>query len=163
MSQVEPDGVLARRCAGLCKDVSGRVSGDLPQHLQIMFKVLRSEDRIKLVSVSLRHHGILFFSRRAEVTLTGSHRPCAWRAAGLNGFATWWSSTPAATRTRRRTLSWGWTLLTKTGAVICSSRSFGPFFFLNVLCVLGSKVCSIGMVLPLWSDTNIHLDGDGYV
>uniref|UniRef100_H2TY75 Protein phosphatase Slingshot homolog 1 n=1 Tax=Takifugu rubripes TaxID=31033 RepID=H2TY75_TAKRU len=23
------------------------------------------------------------------------------------------------------------------------------------------KVCSIGMVLPLWSDTNIHLDGDG--
>uniref|UniRef100_A0A3Q0S851 Protein phosphatase Slingshot homolog 1 n=1 Tax=Amphilophus citrinellus TaxID=61819 RepID=A0A3Q0S851_AMPCI len=24
-----------------------------------------------------------------------------------------------------------------------------------------SKNCSIGMVLPLWSDTNIHLDGDG--
>uniref|UniRef100_A0A8C6PJ82 Protein phosphatase Slingshot homolog 1 n=1 Tax=Nothobranchius furzeri TaxID=105023 RepID=A0A8C6PJ82_NOTFU len=24
-----------------------------------------------------------------------------------------------------------------------------------------SKSCSIGMVLPLWSDTNIHLDGDG--
>lgn len=26
-----------------------------------------------------------------------------------------------------------------------------------------SKECSIGMVLPLWSDTNIHLDGDGWV
>lgn len=24
-----------------------------------------------------------------------------------------------------------------------------------------SKSCSIGMVLPLWSDTTIHLDGDG--
>lgn len=24
-----------------------------------------------------------------------------------------------------------------------------------------SKSCSIGMVLPLWSDTKIHLDGDG--
>uniref|UniRef100_A0AAR2JV42 Protein phosphatase Slingshot homolog 1 n=1 Tax=Pygocentrus nattereri TaxID=42514 RepID=A0AAR2JV42_PYGNA len=24
-----------------------------------------------------------------------------------------------------------------------------------------SKMCSIGMVLPLWSDTKIHLDGDG--
>lgn len=26
-----------------------------------------------------------------------------------------------------------------------------------------SKSCSIGMVLPLWSDTKIHLDGDGWV
>lgn len=151
--------------------VSRRVSGDLPQHLQIMFKVLRSEDRIKLVSVALRHHQILFFSllmaRVAGVTFTGSHRPCAWKVAGPNGFATWWSSTPMAIKTRRRTLSWGWTLLTKTGRLICSSLSFDTFVsssvFLNVLCVLGSKVCSIGMVLPLWSDTNIHLDGDGQV
>lgn len=28
------------------------LSGDLPQHLQVMFKVLRSEDRIKLVSIT---------------------------------------------------------------------------------------------------------------
>lgn len=29
------------------------LSGDLPQHLQIMFKILRAEDRIKLVSWTL--------------------------------------------------------------------------------------------------------------
>lgn len=36
-------------------------------------------------------------------------------------------------------------------------------FFLNIsiVLVICSKECSIGMVLPLWSDTNIHLDGDG--
>lgn len=32
----------------------------------------------------------------------------------------------------------------------------------NYVLLLCSKSCSIGMVLPLWSDTNIHLDGDGY-
>lgn len=31
------------------------LSGDLPQHLQVMFKILRSEDRIKLVSIILVH------------------------------------------------------------------------------------------------------------
>lgn len=40
--------------------VSRHVSGDLPQHLQIMFKVLRSEDRIKLVSGTHRCHQIVF-------------------------------------------------------------------------------------------------------
>lgn len=29
------------------------------------------------------------------------------------------------------------------------------------LSLFPSKSCSIGMVLPLWSDTKIHLDGDG--
>lgn len=32
-----------------------------------------------------------------------------------------------------------------------------------VFSVIHSKNCSIGMVLPLWSDTKIHLDGDGWV
>lgn len=36
--------------------------------------------------------------------------------------------------------------------------SYGFFFFF-----FPSKSCSIGMVLPLWSDTKIHLDGDGWV
>lgn len=31
----------------------------------------------------------------------------------------------------------------------------------NDILLISSKNCSIGMVLPLWSDTNIHLDGDG--
>lgn len=30
-----------------------------------------------------------------------------------------------------------------------------PFLF------YGSQSCTIGMVLRLWSDTKIHLDGDG--
>lgn len=30
-------------------------TGDLPQHLQVMFKILRSEDRIKLVGIKLTH------------------------------------------------------------------------------------------------------------
>uniref|UniRef100_A0A3B5L046 Uncharacterized protein n=1 Tax=Xiphophorus couchianus TaxID=32473 RepID=A0A3B5L046_9TELE len=37
-------------------------AGDLPQHLQVMFKILRSEDRIKLVSFLFfykhKHHYI---------------------------------------------------------------------------------------------------------
>lgn len=39
---------------------------------------------------------------------------------------------------------------------ICLMYNFNLFFF-------SSKSCSIGMVLPLWSDTKIHLDGDGWV
>lgn len=35
--------------------------------------------------------------------------------------------------------------------------------FLPFLFYFSSKSCSIGMVLPLWSDTKIHLDGDGWV
>lgn len=34
--------------------------------------------------------------------------------------------------------------------------TLGIFSFL-----LSSKSCTIGMVLRLWSDTKIHLDGDG--
>uniref|UniRef100_A0A8C7X2K5 Protein phosphatase Slingshot homolog 1 n=1 Tax=Oryzias sinensis TaxID=183150 RepID=A0A8C7X2K5_9TELE len=87
-------------------------AGDLPQHLQIMFKILRSEDRIKL-----------------------------------------------AVR-----LESGWSDRVRYMVVVYTNGNQDT----EENIVLGldftqkdSKSCSIGMVLPLWSDTNIHLDGDG--
>ncbi|CAF99252.1 unnamed protein product [Tetraodon nigroviridis] len=87
-------------------------AGDLPQHLQIMFKVLRSEDRIKL-AVRLES-GWSERVRYMVVVYTNGHQD--------------------------------------TEENIVLGMDFTD---------KDSKVCSIGMVLPLWSDTNIHLDGDG--
>ncbi|XP_061655792.1 protein phosphatase Slingshot homolog 1 isoform X3 [Phyllopteryx taeniolatus] len=86
--------------------------GDLPQHLQVMFKSLRSEDRIKLA--------VRLESGRSErvrymlVVYTSGHRD--------------------------------------TEEHVVLGMDFAD---------KDRKSCSIGMVLPLWSDTNIRLDGDG--
>uniref|UniRef100_A0A8C5HK43 Protein phosphatase Slingshot homolog 1 n=1 Tax=Gouania willdenowi TaxID=441366 RepID=A0A8C5HK43_GOUWI len=87
-------------------------AGDLPQHLQVMFKILRSEDRIKLAvrlesSCSNR-------VRYMVVIYTNGHQD------------------------------------TEENVVLGMDFTDKD-----------SKNCSIGMVLPLWSDSNIHLDGDG--
>ncbi|XP_034048675.1 protein phosphatase Slingshot homolog 1 isoform X2 [Thalassophryne amazonica] len=87
-------------------------AGDLPQHLQVMFKILRSEDRIKL-----------------------------------------------AVR-----LESGWSERVRYMVVIYTNGNQDTEE--NIVVGMDftdkdSKSCSIGMVLPLWSDTNIHLDGDG--
>ncbi|XP_022050305.1 protein phosphatase Slingshot homolog 1 isoform X1 [Acanthochromis polyacanthus] len=87
-------------------------AGDLPQHLQVMFKVLRSEDRIKL-AVRLES-GWSDRVRYMVVIYTNGHQD--------------------------------------TEENIVLGMDFTD---------KDSKSCSIGMVLPLWSDTNIHLDGDG--
>lgn len=87
-------------------------AGDLPQHLQIMFKILRSEDRIKL-AVRLES-GWSERVRYMVVVYTSGHQD--------------------------------------TEENIVLGMDFTD---------KDSKECSIGMVLPLWSDTNIHLDGDG--
>ncbi|KAM9306625.1 protein phosphatase Slingshot homolog 1 [Pholidichthys leucotaenia] len=87
-------------------------AGDLPQHLQVMFKILRSEDRIKL-AVRLES-GWLDRVRYMVVIYTSGHQD--------------------------------------TEENIVLGMDFTD---------KDSKTCSIGMVLPLWSDTNIHLDGDG--
>uniref|UniRef100_A0A7N8WZB4 Protein phosphatase Slingshot homolog 1 n=1 Tax=Mastacembelus armatus TaxID=205130 RepID=A0A7N8WZB4_9TELE len=87
-------------------------AGDLPQHLQVMFKILRSEDRIKL-AVRLESS----WSDRVRymvVIYTNGHQD--------------------------------------TEENIVLGMDFTD---------KDSKNCSIGMVLPLWSDANIHLDGDG--
>ncbi|KAL7377089.1 hypothetical protein ABVT39_021534 [Epinephelus coioides] len=87
-------------------------AGDLPQHLQVMFKILRSEDRIKL-AVRLES-GWSDRVRYMVVIYTNGHQD--------------------------------------TEENIVLGMDFTD---------KDSKNCSIGMVLPLWSDTNIHLDGDG--
>ncbi|KAF5904765.1 protein phosphatase Slingshot 1 isoform X2, partial [Clarias magur] len=87
-------------------------AGDLPQHLQVMINILRSEDRIKLAvrlesawSDRVRYMVVVYTSGRQD-----------------------------------------------TEENILLGMDFNN---------KDSKSCSIGMVLPLWSDTKIHLDGDG--
>ncbi|XP_059404573.1 protein phosphatase Slingshot homolog 1-like isoform X2 [Carassius carassius] len=87
-------------------------AGDLPQHLQVMINILRSEDRIKLAvrlesvwSDRLRYMVVVYTNGRQD-----------------------------------------------TEENILLGMDFSN---------KDSKNCSIGMVLPLWSDTKIHLDGDG--
>ncbi|XP_053276672.1 protein phosphatase Slingshot homolog 1 isoform X2 [Pleuronectes platessa] len=87
-------------------------AGDLPQHLQVMINILRSEDRIKLAvrlesawSDRVRYMVVVYTSGRQDT---------------------------------EENILLGIDLPSKD-----------------------CKSCSIGMVLPLWSDTKIHLDGDG--
>ncbi|KAM4745532.1 LOW QUALITY PROTEIN: protein phosphatase Slingshot homolog 1 [Anableps anableps] len=87
-------------------------AGELPQHLQVMINILRSEDRIKLAvrlesawSDRVRYMVVVYTSGRQD---------------------------------------------TEENILL-------GIDFTNKDC----KSCSIGMVLPLWSDTKIHLDGDG--
>lgn len=109
-------------------------AGDLPQHLQIMFKILRSEDRIKLVSKKNTIYQNLFFfrtwytlliwvqRRRTEEVIDtctdeflSCFRPYAWRAVGQTGCVTWWSSTPTEIKTLKKILFLGWTSQKRTG------------------------------------------------
>ncbi|XP_010894677.2 protein phosphatase Slingshot homolog 1 isoform X2 [Esox lucius] len=85
-------------------------AGDLPQHLQVMINILRSEDRIKLA-----------------VRLESA-----------------WSD-----RVRYMVV------------VYTSGRQDTEENILLGMDFSNKDSCSIGMVLPLWSDTKIHLDGDG--
>uniref|UniRef100_A0A7N6BKI2 Protein phosphatase Slingshot homolog 1 n=1 Tax=Anabas testudineus TaxID=64144 RepID=A0A7N6BKI2_ANATE len=85
-------------------------AGDLPQHLQVMINILRSEDRIKLA-----------------VRLESA-----------------WSD-----RVRYMVV------------VYTSGRQDTEENILLGIDFTNKDCCSIGMVLPLWSDTKIHLDGDG--
>ncbi|XP_072288638.1 protein phosphatase Slingshot homolog 1 isoform X2 [Eucyclogobius newberryi] len=87
-------------------------AGDLPQHLQVMINILRSEDRIKLAvrlesawSDRVRYMVVVYTSGRQD---------------------------------------------TEENILL-------GIDFTNRDC----KSCSVGMVLPLWSDAKIHLDGDG--
>uniref|UniRef100_A0A8C7WMF9 Protein phosphatase Slingshot homolog 1 n=1 Tax=Oryzias sinensis TaxID=183150 RepID=A0A8C7WMF9_9TELE len=87
-------------------------AGDLPQHLQVMINILRSEDRIKLAvrlesarSDRVRYMVVVYTSGRQDT---------------------------------EENILLGIDVNNKDG-----------------------KSCSVGMVLPLWSDTKIHLDGDG--
>ncbi|XP_065106802.2 protein phosphatase Slingshot homolog 1 isoform X1 [Paramisgurnus dabryanus] len=87
-------------------------AGDLPQHLQVMINILRSEDRIKL---AVRLESAWLDRVRYMVVVYTNGRQ-------------------------------------DTEEHILLGMDFSN---------KDSKNCSIGMVLPLWSDTKIHLDGDG--
>uniref|UniRef100_A0A3P8VAN1 Protein phosphatase Slingshot homolog 1 n=2 Tax=Cynoglossus semilaevis TaxID=244447 RepID=A0A3P8VAN1_CYNSE len=87
-------------------------AGDLPQHLQVMINILRSEDRIKLA---------------------------VWLESA-------WSD-----RVRYMVVVY------TSGRQDTEENILLGIDFTSKDC----KSCSIGMVLPLWSDTKIHLDGDG--
>uniref|UniRef100_A0A8C2GLX5 Protein phosphatase Slingshot homolog 1 n=1 Tax=Cyprinus carpio TaxID=7962 RepID=A0A8C2GLX5_CYPCA len=87
-------------------------AGDLPQHLQVMINILRSEDRIKL---AVRLESVWSDRVRYMVVVYTNGRQ-------------------------------------DTEENILLGMDFSN---------KDSKNCSIGMVLPLWSDTKIHLDGDG--
>uniref|UniRef100_A0A8C9VLX8 Protein phosphatase Slingshot homolog 1 n=1 Tax=Scleropages formosus TaxID=113540 RepID=A0A8C9VLX8_SCLFO len=87
-------------------------AGELPQHLQVMINILRSEDRIKLAV-------------RLESAWTDRVRYMV--------------------------------VVYTNGRQDTEENILLGMDFTNK----DSKSCSIGMVLPLWSDTKIHLDGDG--
>ncbi|XP_078523528.1 protein phosphatase Slingshot homolog 1 isoform X1 [Lissotriton helveticus] len=87
-------------------------AGDLPQHLQVMINLLRSEDRIKL---AVRLESVYSDRVRYMVVVYSSGRQDTEENILL-------------------------------GVDFTSKES---------------KQCTIGMVLHLWSDTKIHLDGDG--
>ncbi|XP_057677385.1 protein phosphatase Slingshot homolog 2-like [Corythoichthys intestinalis] len=86
-------------------------AGDIQQHLQTMFTVLRPEDNIKLAVRLESAHA--FLTRYMVVVSTNGRQD--------------------------------------TEESVLLGVDFSP--------VDGS--CSLGLVLPLWSDTLIHLDGDG--
>lgn len=107
-------------------------SGDLPQHLQVMINILRSEDRIKLVREHVHpppphiHTRMLpddplapscsaFWLLKWLCWCLLPWRQYGWRAPGLSGSATWWWCTPTGGRTPRRTSYWEWTSPARTG------------------------------------------------
>ncbi|XP_041707354.2 LOW QUALITY PROTEIN: protein phosphatase Slingshot homolog 1 [Coregonus clupeaformis] len=86
-------------------------AGDLQQHLQTMFTLLRPEDNIKL---AVRLESTLYQGTRYMVVVSTNGRQ-------------------------------------DTEESLVLGMDFSP----------ADSSCSVGLVLPLWSDSLIHLDGDG--
>ncbi|XP_043924329.1 protein phosphatase Slingshot homolog 1 isoform X1 [Protopterus annectens] len=105
-------GPQGQRTYQQCHHHHHKHAGDLPQHLQVMINLLRSEDRIKL---AVRLESILPDRVRYMVVVYSVGR-----------------------QDTEENILLGIDFTNKE-----------------------SKSCTIGMVLPLWSDTKIHLDGDG--
>lgn len=154
-------------------------SGDLQQHLQTMFTLLRPEDTIRLVaspSVSncfIRDPLTVCIKCNCITSpITLFFRRYAWRVPTLSVHAIWWWCPPTEGRTLRRVWSLAWTSPTRSGLYSSPSYLYSvkrcPWLphkclkacFLCV-CLSYSSQCTVGLVLPLWSDTLIHLDGDG--
>ncbi|ELK31462.1 Protein phosphatase Slingshot like protein 1 [Myotis davidii] len=149
-------------------------AGDLPQHLQVMINLLRCEDRIKL---AVRLESAWAERVRYMVVVDSSGRQDTEESILLGvDFSSKESALPAPVsalssgspeRKESDTVLGGLTL----GAIrVLETRALSLEGFLKeVTAVVNTqsvqepahKSCTIGMVLRLWSDTKIHLDGDG--
>lgn len=81
--------------------------GDIQQHLQTMFTLLRPEDNIKLVGTHKNTKKSHWFyltvkPQTAFCFVFSFSRRFVWRAHMLRSPATWWWSQPMVGRTRRR-------------------------------------------------------------
>ncbi|KAM9451035.1 protein phosphatase Slingshot homolog 2b isoform 2-T2 [Clarias gariepinus] len=98
-------------CSSQITGLRSKHAGDLQQHLQTMFTLLRPEDNIRL---AVRLESVHPQCTRYMVVVTTNGRQ-------------------------------------DTEESVVLGMDFSPL----------DSSCSIGLVLPLWSDTLIHLDGDG--
>ncbi|XP_077360879.1 protein phosphatase Slingshot homolog 2b isoform X2 [Festucalex cinctus] len=97
-------------CGSRFSQLRSKHAGDIQQHLQTMFTVLRPEDNIKL---AVRLESAHALTRYMVVVSTNGRQD--------------------------------------TEESVVLGVDFSPV----------DSSCSVGLVLPLWSDTMIHLDGDG--
>ncbi|KAI4876264.1 hypothetical protein NFI96_032993 [Prochilodus magdalenae] len=105
------NGSSSSSCSSRATGQRNKHAGDLQQHLQTMFTLLRPEDNIRLA-----------------VRLESVHPQCTRYMVVVS------------TNGRQ-----------DTEESVVLGMDFSP----------SDSSCSIGLVLPLWSDTLIHLDGDG--
>ncbi|XP_051956522.1 protein phosphatase Slingshot homolog 1-like [Xyrauchen texanus] len=106
-----PRGNGSTSCSARITGQRSKHAGDLQQHLQTMFTLLRPEDNIRL---AVRLESAFIQCTRYMVVVSTNGRQ-------------------------------------DTEESVVLGMDFNP----------SDSSCSIGMVLPLWSDTRIHLDGDG--
>uniref|UniRef100_A0A9J8AQN2 protein-serine/threonine phosphatase n=1 Tax=Cyprinus carpio carpio TaxID=630221 RepID=A0A9J8AQN2_CYPCA len=105
------NGSSSSSCSSRITAQRSKHAGDLQQHLQTMFTLLRPEDNIRL---AVRVESAFPQCTRYMVVVSTNGRQ-------------------------------------DTEESVVLGMDFSP----------SDSSCSIGMVLPLWSDTRIHLDGDG--
>uniref|UniRef100_A0A8C2C9N5 protein-serine/threonine phosphatase n=1 Tax=Cyprinus carpio TaxID=7962 RepID=A0A8C2C9N5_CYPCA len=105
------NGPSSSSCSSRITAQHSKHAGDLQQHLQTMFTLLRPEDNIRL---AVRLESVFPQCTRYMVVVSTNGRQ-------------------------------------DTEESVVLGMDFSP----------SDSSCSIGMVLPLWSDTRIHLDGDG--
>ncbi|XP_034494611.1 protein phosphatase Slingshot homolog 1 isoform X8 [Ailuropoda melanoleuca] len=123
-------------------------AGDLPQHLQVMINLLRCEDRIRL---AVRLESAWAERVRYMVVVDSSGRQDTEESILLG--------VDFSSKER-----FSFRAPPPSASASSGDRSGYPGFHLAFLFVWEAralKSCTIGMVLRLWSDTKIHLDGDG--
>ncbi|GAB5580709.1 protein phosphatase Slingshot homolog 2 isoform X3 [Prionailurus iriomotensis] len=131
-------------------------AGDLQQHLQAMFILLRPEDNIRLKEYEINFKPSL---------ATGWCRSCGYISGAQFSCS---HSVSCQGKPKFRAVRLESTYQNRTRYMVVVSTNgrqdteesivLGMDFSSN-----DSSTCTMGLVLPLWSDTLIHLDGDGLV